>query len=156
MWVCTRFGGLSWGCRLHCLIGLYLNTQFKAKVTEKFQDGTGCMVKQAVLLEFSFWIFFLHPWDSSIFHRKQFLLCAKLGEKWLYQYFLLPARDSFLMFLFKGDFLYFGKDSLMIFWCGFRFTLGLDVGVLKLHWSKIHEKIVDKYWMQIKNQDDPW
>ena len=60
------------------------------------------------------------------------------------------------MFLFKGDFLYFGKDGLMIFWCGFRFALGLDVGVLKLHWSKIHEKIVDKYWMQIKNQDDPW
>ena len=25
---------------------------------EKFRDGTGCMLKQAVLFEFSFWIFF--------------------------------------------------------------------------------------------------
>lgn len=79
-WMCTRFGGLSWGCRLYCLIGLHLNTQFKAKMIEKFQDGTGCMLKQAVLFEFSFWIYFLHPRDGSIFQRRQFLLCAKLGE----------------------------------------------------------------------------
>lgn len=114
-WICTGFGGLSWGCTLHCLIGLHLNTQFKAKMIEKFRDGTGCMLKQAVLFEFSFWIFFFTSLRWLHLSEKAISPLCQVGG--IVNLSIFPSSSKGLIFnvFLKGDFLYFGKDGLMIF-----------------------------------------
>lgn len=82
---------------------------------EKFRDGTDCMLKQAVLFEFSFWIFFFYTPRWLHLSEKAISPLCQVGGIVNLSIFSSSSKGLIFNVFLKGDFLYFGKDGLMIF-----------------------------------------
>lgn len=106
---------------------------------KKFQGGTGCLPKKAVLLWSS--LVAISTAEMAPSFKKSsfpFVLSWRSSEPitiFFFKLSLLKLQFKGLIFsvFLRGGFPDFSKDGLIIFHGGFIFVLDLGAGVLKLH-----------------------